>query len=403
MNLSALIQQQYLVSTYANRGLTLVKGDKQYLYDELGNKYLDMMSNFGVNLLGHSNTNIQAKLVQQIQNLTTLHSSFNNNIRSQALKLLKQNFTTSGVKNLDRFYFSSSGAEAIEAALKFAIIATEKHKFLSVGNDYHGKTLAALSTTTSADGKYQKPFKNILLDVDVVPANDVETLKNTIHNNKSTYAGLILEPIQGEGGIIKLNLEYLLEVSKLCQANKILLIVDEIQTGCYRTGTFLNIEQAIKKNFICDILCLAKGIAGGIPAGITAITNTINTKLPKGIQTSTFGGNPLAMAGIVATLEELNNINLTDNVSVIGNYFLDNLKQQQKQYPDQITECRGEGLMIGMELQNDVIELVKFLQKNYILAAPTSTNTVRFLPPLIIDKKDIDIVGEVLNKYLEMK
>jgi acetylornithine/LysW-gamma-L-lysine aminotransferase len=351
-----------------------------------------MTSNFGVSLFGYSNQNIKNKLISQIENLSTLHASFNNNVRSEALKALTRILRNSGFDNLNRFYFSNSGAEAVEAAIKFAILASGKNKFLSPRNDYHGKTIGALAATTSADGKYQKPFKDILLEVTNIEFGNIKDLEDKITDD---YAALILEPIQGEGGVIIPTEEYLIEVSKLCKKKEIILIVDEIQTGAGRTGTFLNIEKI--KDFHCDIVCLGKGIAGGIPVGITAISDEINDKIPKGIQTSTFGGNPLAMAGILASLEELKNSNILENTKIVGKYFIESLKNIANK---EIVEVRGDGLIIGLEMKTDAIELIKFLQQNKVLATPSSGNTIRFLPPLIITKNDVDLVTNLIEKFL---
>lgn len=393
-----LVQQKKLVSTYANRGLTFVKGEDVYLIDEKGNKYLDMTSNYGVNVLGYSNQDLKAKLYDQIDRITTLHCSFNNDTRANATKKLISSIKKTGLENLSRVYWSNSGAEAVEAAMKFAIVSTGKTKFLSAEGGYHGKTFGALSMTTSGQRKYQKPFKNILLEVDQVEFNNIKSLEEKISNE---YAAYILEPIQGEAGIIVPTKEYMLAVSEICKKHEVLLIVDEIQTGMGRTGTLVNIQQYANEGFECDILCLAKGLGGGIPVGATLITEELNKAIPKGIHTSTFGGNPISLAGVEATLDYINNSDILENSKQIGEYFLNELNTLKSKYPEIISEITGQGLMIGVQVTCNPIEIIKKLQIEKILAAPTSGDRFRFLPPLTIKKEHVDKVIETLTQILQ--
>jgi acetylornithine/LysW-gamma-L-lysine aminotransferase len=393
----SIIQYKNLVSTYPFRGLKLVRGEGTYLYTEDNERYLDMMSNFGVNVLGYSHLRLNKILHEQIDRLTVLHSSFSNDMRSEALVKLRNRFNQSGFSNIKRFYFANSGAEAVEAALKFALLSTGRDKILAPINDYHGKTFAALSATTSGGGKYKKPFKKYLIDTDHFDFLDIDQLSEIISDE---YAALIIEPIQGEGGIIIAKRDKLIEVSRLCKENGVILIVDEIQTGVGRTGKFLNIEYIDDETFRPDIVCLAKGIGGGVPVGVTCISEEINSKIPKGVQTSTFGGNPLAMAGIKATLDLIDK-DFLSRVRDKGQFLINSLKDLVPGSRD-IREVRGEGLMIGIEFHDTdkATDVLKKLQGQKVLAAPSSSNTIRLLPPLIIEKVDIEMFIKVFKKVI---
>ncbi len=238
------LQQKYVVNTYVNRGVTFVKGEGIYLYDENGQKYLDMMSNYGVNIFGHVHKEITEKIIDQLKTLTTLHGSFNNDKRAEASELLIKRSGTS----YQSVYWSNSGAEANEAALKFALLATGKKKIITCENSYHGKTLGALSVT--AGDKYRKPFLPLLWEIVFIKYNDLSALEKTIDKNTAAF---IVEPIQGEGGIYVPDKNYLTKVREICNKHGVLLIVDEIQTGMGRTGSLLAIQ---KNNIEADILTL---------------------------------------------------------------------------------------------------------------------------------------------------
>ncbi|MDP4011560.1 MAG: aspartate aminotransferase family protein [Candidatus Roizmanbacteria bacterium] len=379
------LQQAFVVNTYVNRGLTLVKGEGVYLYDENGNKYLDLMSNYGVNILGHSHSLITKHLSDQLGKLTVLHGSFASDTRAEAaFQLVKR---CGG--ELLQVYFSNSGAEAVEAALKFAVLATGKKKFISASHGYHGKTLGALSATYG--DKYKKMFSPLLWDFEFVEHGNTESLEKAVTPD---VAAFIVEPIQGEGGIYTPPSDYLQKVREVCDKHNILLILDEIQTGCGRTGTFLASQ---KSKIRYDIVCMGKGLAGGLPIGATLVSKEIAVKIPKQIHTSTFGGNPLACAGIIATLELLSE-EMMAHVQEMGTYFISQLKTITSPL---VSDVRGQGLMIGLEMKDKRNEVLKALQIHTILAIPAGENVVRFLPPFIIQKKHIDEVITVLNTILK--
>lgn len=376
------LQQQYMVNTYANRQLTLIKGEGVFLFDDKGGKYLDMMSNYGVSIFGYNNRTIADSLINQLQRLITLHCSFTNDTRAEASEKLVKRCG----EEYEQVYFSNSGAEAIEAALKFAVLASGKRKFIVCQHGYHGKTLGALSAT--AGEKYKKPFEPLLWEFVQIPFNDVITLKNVIDENT---AGFIVEPIQGEGGINVPDKNYLQQVRELCSDKKILLVIDEIQTGVGRTGSFLASQ---KENIFADILCLGKGLAGGVPVGATVVNKQVAAFIPKNIHTSTFGGNPLACAGVLATLNLLD-AKCLEHVKDVGKYFKEQLFFLHSEF---ILEVRGQGLMLGLAMKDKRNQVLKLLQDAHVLAIPSGDDVIRFLPPYLIKKEEIDIAINALKK-----
>jgi predicted acetylornithine/succinylornithine family transaminase len=379
------LDEKYLVDTYPRRGITIVKGKGVYLFDEKGRKYLDMMSNYGVNVFGHSYPPIIKAIQKQLKRLTNLHCSFSNDQRSLAsLKLIEM-----CGKDYSKVYWSNSGTEAIEAALKFAAFFTKKKKFISAKNSYHGKTLGALSATGRE--KYRKPFEPLLWEFLHVDFGNAKAIEEAIDEKT---AGVILEPIQGEGGIILPPKDYFRKVREICDKKGVLLILDEIQTGVGRTGKFLASQNFGVEG---DIICLGKALAGGIPVGVTILKQKVAEKLERGIMSSTFGGNPLACAATLAVLSLVGE-KLLSHIKEMGNYFLENLKQIKS---EKIVEVRGKGLMIGIEFKTNVTPILKALQEKGILAIPAGEgNVIRFLPPYIVEKRHIQETVKALREIL---
>lgn len=379
------LQQKFILNTYPNRGITLVKGKGVYLYDIAGKRYLDMMSNYGVSIFGYNHPKINSSISTQLRRLINLHGSFNNDVRSIAAKELIERCGD----NFSQLYFSNSGAEANEAALKFIAIATGKKKIIACEHGYHGKTLGALSVTYG--DKYRKPFEPFSWQVIFVRYGDIVSLEKAI--DKQT-AAFIVEPIQGEGGLLTPQKSYLQKVKSLCKKYGILLVFDEIQSGTGRTGKFLASQW---EQVLPDILTLGKGLAGGLPIGVTLVTKEIALKIPRNIHTSTFGGNPLTCAGIIATLNLLDQKRLS-HIHSIGTYFR---KQLSIINSTLVGEIRGKGLMIGLEINNNKRnEVLRLLQQNGILAIPAGETIVRFLPPYIVEKTHIDFVIKTIKKIL---
>ncbi|MCH7641103.1 aspartate aminotransferase family protein [Patescibacteria group bacterium] len=378
------LQKKYVVPSYANRGLTLVRGDGVYLFDDNGNKYLDLMGNYGVNIFGYNNAQINKAIINQLKKLSNLHGSFTSDVRAEASeKLVKR----CGL-NYSKVYWSNSGAEAIDAALKFAALSTNRKKFVAAKGSFHGKTLGALSATGMS--KYRLSFEPLLWQFVHVDYNDIGQLKKAV--DKKTTA-VILEPIQGESGIIVPDEGYLREAQRVCKASGSLLILDEVQTGVGRTGWFLASQET---NVDADIVCLGKGLAGGLPVGATIVKEDIASKIPKSSQTSTLGGNPLVSAATLATLGSLDEKTL-QHIKRIGRYLINSLKSIES---DLIVEIRGRGLMIAIQVNRDRDRILKDLQKNGVLAIPAADDVVRFLPPYIINRKQIDNAVGIFQKIL---
>ena len=379
------LQQKYTVNTYPDRGIVLTRGEGVYLYDVNNKKYLDLMSNYGVSILGYNNPIVTKVISKQFSELPTLHGSFGSDTRALASeKLLKK-----CGDNYSKVYWSSSGAEAIEAALKFAVLATKKKRFVVASNGYHGKTLGALSATTNE--KYKKPFEPLLWEFVQIPFNDTVALEGELDENTAAF---IIEPMQGESGILIPDNDYLQNVRKVCSKKNTLLIIDEIQTGCARTGEFLVSQN---QGVGADILCLGKGLAGGIPVGATIVTKNVAKLIPKHIHTSTLGGNPLACAGALAVLQELDE-KMLKKIREVGEYFITQLKKINSK---QIEQVRGVGCMIGIVVKDRRNNILKLLQDEGILAIPAGENVVRFLPPLIIEKTHVDFAVKKLTKILK--
>ncbi len=377
-------KKKYIVGTYVDRQINLVRGEGVFLFDEKGGKYLDLMSNYGVNIFGYNYSAVNAPLLEQMTLLPTLHGSFTNSKRSLASQMLVERC---GEKYCQVFW-SNSGAEAIESALKFAVLATHKKRFIICKNGYHGKTLGALSATSGE--KYKKDFLPLLWEFVEIPFNDVSALENAMDENT---AGFIVEPIQGEGGINVPDSSYLSKVRALCDRHDVLLIIDEIQTGVGRTGTFLASQ---KEKVSGDILCLGKGLAGGIPVGATIVSDKVASAIPKHIHTSTFGGNPLASRGVIVVLETLTPTFL-EQIKEKGIYFKEKLNSLNSKLFDQVL---GEGLMLGLRVKDKRNDILKKLQEVNVLVIPSGENVVRFLPPFIVEQEQIDDAIIKLQKIL---
>jgi len=377
----ALLQRKYLVNTYVNRGLTIVEGEGVYLRDAFGEAYLDLMTNYGVNIFGHGHPVLTERLVNQVRKLTTLHGSFANDQRAEAARRLIDRCGG----GLAQVFFSNSGAEANEAALKFAVLATGKKRFVACRNGYHGKTLGALSAT---DGrKFRETFEPLLWNFTIIDYNDLSALKAALSDETAAF---IVEPVQGEGGVLLPDAGYLGKAGELCRFRGALLILDEVQSGTGRTGFFL---ASHGEDLSYDIITLGKGLGGGIPVGATLVSQNIAERIPRSSHTSTFGGNPLAAAGILGALEILDEM-LLSHIRDIGGYFLENLLKIESEL---IVRVRGRGLMLGLEVNARRDEILKELQKEKILAIPAADNVVRFLPPYIIKKEQVDRALEIIR------
>jgi LysW-gamma-L-lysine/LysW-L-ornithine aminotransferase len=389
----AKLHQHFLLNTYPFRGKVFSRGEGNYLIDDKDQRYFDVMINYGVNIFGYGHPQLNTAIKEQVDSLLNLHCSFANEVRAEAAQRLVKK---AGGK-LKKVYFANSGAEAVEAAIKFALLYSDRKGIISMEGGFHGKTLAALSVTNNK--KYRNGLTSSLMDISFAKFNDIESLRSLITDQ---IAAVILEPIQGESGIIIPDDNYLAQVYALCKETNTLLILDEIQTGAGRTGTFLASQgMSSDENIVQpDLVCLGKGIAGGIPSGVVLMSKVVATNVAKAMQTSTFGGNPLSCAGIKTVLELLSDAQL-ESVRDLGEYFINKLRNIDS---DLLVEVRGKGLMIGVEIDSKKVDrdqILKQLQKEFILASPAGDNVVRFLPPYTITKEEINQIVIKLKNVLE--
>lgn len=370
-----------LVELYVNRGLRFVRGEGAYLEASDGRRFLDLGTNYGVSIFGYNHPAITAALTAQLEALPTLHGSFASDVRIKASLALGRRVPIDS----PAVCWSNSGTEAVEAALKFAILATGKKRFIACENAYHGKTIGALAVTASA--KYRAPFEPLPWTVARVPFGDIDALRAALDD---TTAAFIVEPIQGESGIILPPPGYLAAVREATRQAGVLLIVDEIQTGCGRTGRFLAVDH---DGISPDILCLGKGLSGGIPVGATVVTPHVAGAIPRGIHTSTFGGNPLACAGALAVLGLLTP-EFLERIDQLGADFVQHLKAAG------MADVRGRGLMVGVPAGSRRDDILKALQREGIVAIPGGADVVRFLPPFVVSDDDLARTANALGRLL---
>lgn len=373
------------IPLYAKRDIVLVRGEGAWLYDSDGNRYLDAMSNYGVAVLGHAHPRFTEAVTEQLGTLTTCHQSFGNDVRAELLAELD----TIAPEGLVRSFLSNSGTEAIEAALKFAQVATGRQKVIAARRAYHGRTLGALSAT--ADRKYRSPFEPLPLPSEHVSWNDADALGAAMSDE---VAAIILEPIQGEGGIHPADDAFLQRARELATAHGAVLIFDEIQSG-FRTGApFASSASGV----VPDIICTAKALANGMPIGLTMVTEAISEQMPGGAHGSTFGGNPLVARGALETLRILRDDDLYARAERVGAYTVQAIEALE--HP-KIRAVRGRGLMIGIELRQRVTPALRGLQENGVLALPAGNVVIRVLPPMIWEEEHADQLISTLAKVLE--
>lgn len=367
---------------YNKREIALVRGEGVTLWDAEGNTYLDAMSNYGVNVLGHAHPAVTEAITKQAGTLISCHQSFANDVRAEFLQTL----LALAPQNLSHAYLCNSGAEAIEAGLKFARVVTGRPNMVATRGAYHGRTAAASEVT---GGKHSKQAGGANT-VTHVPYNNLDALDGAVDDQT---AAIIIEPIQGEGGINVPGDGYLLAAAQIAQRNGALLILDEVQTTL-RTGlTFAADHDGVQP----DILCTAKGIANGVPIGATLVTDAVSGELGGGIYGSTFGGNPLACAAGLATLQAVASQNLLQKSVELGDQLRSAIEGLH--HPS-IRAIRGRGLMTGVEFRTRVTPILRGLQERGVLALPAGSLVIRFLPALIIEPADVDQIVETLGETL---
>ena len=377
------LELEYGVPLQAKRDLVAVRGNGALLYDEQGREYIDCAAGIAVASLGHCHPKLVAAIKQQAETLITCPNIMYNDVRSKLLKKLVEVTPES----LTRAYLCNSGAEAIEAALKFARLHTGRTNFVTAMRGFHGRTMGAVSATYTP--KYREAFQPLIPGFDYVPFNKIEKLDAAVNDNT---AAVMFELIQGEGGVNPIQADYLAAVRKLCSERGVLLIVDEIQTGFCRTGRFFACDHF---DLQPDIMCVAKAMGGGVPVGATLLNADIN--IEPGLHGTTFGGNPLACAAALAAIDVYQTDNLAQRAVELGDYF-----EQQLNVADlsQVRALRRLGLMIGIELKQKVQDKLAELLEHRIIALPAGPNVIRMLPPIVIEKKQIDRVVKTLREIL---
>lgn len=382
------------VPTYKRDGSPLTEGKDVYLYDADGNKYLDFGTGIAVNALGHAHPALIKTLREQGKML--LHSSnlyFSLPQIDLAKSLLKKSFG-------ERVFFCNSGTEANEAAIKFSRkwakrISADKYHVLSFTGGFHGRTYGALSAT--AQEKFHHGFEPILEGFHYAPFNDIENTKKLLDQN--SFAAVIVEPVQGEGGIIPATKEFLLFLREYTEKNPIALIFDEIQCGMGRTGSLWAYEQF---KITPDIMTLAKPIGGGLPLGVVVCKENIAMAISPGDHGTTFGGNPVSCALGSTVLDIISKKPFLKEVKQKGEYLKKKLNELKKRF-DIIQEVRGIGLLIGIQLNEDPLPVIKRCKMQGLLVVKAGQNTIRMLPPLIVKTKEIDKAVSILEKALKSR
>ncbi|MEI8198861.1 MAG: acetylornithine transaminase [Eubacteriales bacterium] len=389
------LDDTYYVNIFGDRiPVAFTHGKGVYLFSTEGKRYMDMLGGIAVNSLGHANPRLVKAIAGQAKKL--IHCSSLYYIPSQAelaRKLVERTFA-------DRAFFCNSGSEANEAAIKLARAYyyrkdAPRKKFITALQSFHGRTLA--SVTATGQPKYNLPFGPLPEGFSYVPYNDIEAMRAAVD---SDTCAVMLELIQGESGVIPADPAYIKAVREICTAAGVLLILDEVQTGTGRTGTFFAYEQF---GIIPDILTTAKGLAGGVPIGAMLITEDAATAFVQGDHGTTFGGNPLAMTAALAVLDEIDRRDLLKHTQVVGAFIRKKLAQVQKKQ-GVISDIRGMGLLIGIELSGPIaVEVKKKCFEKGFLIGSIGANVLRIAPPLIISKREaaafVSALSEILGSY----
>ena len=379
------IEKKHTLGIYAKRDITIVRGEGVVVWDDEGNEYIDCVGGQGTANIGHAHPEITQAIQTQAAQLISCPEMFYNPQRAAYSKRL----SALAPGNMRRVFLCNSGTEAVEAALKLSRYTTGKRKIIAAMRGFHGRTMGSLSATWHK--RHRAPFEPLVPDFQHVPYNRIERLAAAVDDST---AAVILEVVQGEGGVHLGTKDYLLEAQKLCQERGALLILDEVQTGFGRTGVMFASEH---HRLTPDLMCLAKSMASGIPMGAVLLGDRVGV-IPPGIHGSTFGGNPLACAAAVATLEVLVREQLPKRAAESGAYLMSRLDRIKSPL---IREVRGLGLMVGIEIRQKVAPFIKALTNRGVLALPAGMTVIRLLPPLVINRTQIDHVTNVFAEVLK--
>jgi acetylornithine/LysW-gamma-L-lysine aminotransferase len=381
------LEERYGSGLYTKQPLVLVRGEGARLWDAGGKEYIDCVGGHGVANVGHANPAVIQAVTEQVQRLMICPNGFYNDQRAQLLTEL----TRIAPPGLERAFLCNSGTEAVEAALKFARISTGRTEVVAAMRGFHGRTLGALSATWRK--QYRQPFEPLVPGFTFVPYNRLERMQQAVDEET---AAVILEVVQGEGGINPGDGEYLRGVQALCHERGALFIVDEVQTGFGRTGRMFASQH---HDLWPDLMCVAKSIAGGLPMGAVLIGPQVGD-LPRKVHGSTFGGNPLACAAALATIRYIESEKLPQRAAELGVRLIDGLKAISSPL---VREVRGLGLMVGVELKGKAALYLADLAERGVLALSAGATVMRFLPPLVISVGDVDTVVQRVAAVLETK
>jgi acetylornithine/LysW-gamma-L-lysine aminotransferase len=382
------MEEAHYAKYYARKPVTIIRGTGAILYDEKDREYIDCAGAYGACIVGHAHPRVVQAISDQAKKLIACHGSTYNDARAIFLSKLNKVLPT----DLDLSFLSNSGAEAIECAIKIARKSTGRRKIVAVKGGFHGKTHGALSATW--DAKYRKNFEPLVPGFTHIPFDNSEIAKETIANDT---AAVLVEPIQGEGGVRIPSREWMALLGDLVHDVGGLLLVDEIQTGFGRTGKLFASEHVGVKP---DVLCLGKGVASGLPIGITVAAEETMSSLSMGEHTTTFGGNPVVCAAGSATLDVIIEERLVDNAAKVGEYFRDGLLGLMNAHRI-VREVRGLGLMLAVETRFDVHQILTDALRQGVLVLDAGRNVLRFLPPLCIQTSQVDRVLMALSSILE--
>ncbi len=380
------IENRHTTGLYHKQPIAIVRGRGASLFDSEGNEYIDCSSGHGVANLGHAHPRVAAAVAEQATRLITLFETFPNDQRARLMELL-----TSLTPGLSRVFFCNSGTEANEAAIKFARLSTGRKGIVAAMRGFHGRTLGSLSATWNR--KYREPFEPLVPGFTHVPFNNIEALEQAVTEET---AAVLLEPVQGEGGVYPADPAYLQAARRICSERGALLILDEVQSGFGRTGKIFAYQHY---DVLPDMICVAKSLAGGVPMGAVLIGKAVRNLAP-GLHGSTFGGNPLSCAAGVAALSAILEEDLPRQAAEKGAYLMEKLRSLRSPL---IREVRGLGLMIGVELKRKVAPYLQALLERRVIALSAGLTTIRLLPPLVITYEQLDRVVAALQEVLQMQ
>jgi acetylornithine/LysW-gamma-L-lysine aminotransferase len=380
-------ENRLMANVFAKRQIVITRGKAATLWDIKGKEYIDCMGGYGVAFLGHCHPKVVAAVCKQAEQLISCHASLYNDKRTEFV----QKLTAITPKGLNKAFLSNSGAEAVECALKLARKFTGKPEIIAMMGAFHGKTMGALSATW--DKKYREPFQPLVPEIKHVPPDNLDKVKEAITEKT---AAILLEPIRGEGGVRVPPDGYLQGLRQLCDEKDVLLMLDEVQTSFGRTGKLFGCQHW---GVIPDVMCLAKPFAGGLPIGITVAKENIMSAFKVGEHSTTFSGSPLVCAAGCAAIDALVEDNLAEKAASTGAYFKSRLEELQAKYKI-VKEVRGMGLMLGMELRFDVLNIILKCAQHGVIILDAGRTVLRFLPPAVITKEQIDKTITSLDKVI---